>query len=346
LIVDDGLAQITKLGFTDYLNNLVYPIRYSNVFGGAFDLKDDLSGFPPFLNGYSSTYGDAFYKMGIESNKAILQVNGGVLTSNSNIKLTENELQFTEGGNTTSIKTNPTGNSASYFLPANNGTDQNLLADAPNDASKYVRQSGTWVTITEGGTGTVQSITQGYGITASPTNPITTTGTLDVDTTTSGLSGKYLRIVDTTGKWASATASFVPYTGANFNVDLGDKQLKGEVIYAKENFYLRDTTLSGNYLVIQKDQNRGSILFANNNGLLIILTLESDARLLTKFRLLQVRFVNPVRGLLLKSILLLKTRSLLNIILFSSPFTFNSILLFNDSINRFLFLLFDTYKVF
>jgi hypothetical protein len=53
------------------------------------------------------------------------------------------------------------------------------------------------------GSGTVTDISQGYGITASPTNPITTSGTIDVDTTTSGLSGKYLRIVDTTDKWVS-----------------------------------------------------------------------------------------------------------------------------------------------
>ncbi|CAB4161800.1 hypothetical protein UFOVP778_4 [uncultured Caudovirales phage] len=267
LIVDDALAQVTKLGLTDYLNNLVYPFRYSNVFGSAFDLKDDLSGFPPFLNGYSSTLGDAFYKMGIESNKAILQVDGGSNTNNSSIKLTENELRFSEGGNVTSIKTNPSGNSASYFLPMNVGVDQTLLADAPNDGSKYARQNGTWVSFTTGGgTGTVTDISQGYGITASPTNPITTSGTIDVDTTTSGLSGKYLRIVDTTGKWASATASFVPYTGATLNVNLGDKTLKGEAIYAKESFYLRDTTLSGNYLVIQKDGDKGAILFANNSG--------------------------------------------------------------------------------
>tara|TARA_R110000868_G_scaffold154729_1_gene380864 strand:- start:13658 stop:17761 length:4104 start_codon:yes stop_codon:yes gene_type:complete len=204
LIVDDALAQVTKIGLTDYLNNLVYPFRYSNVFGAAFDLKDDLSGFPPFLNGYSSTFGDAFYKMGIESNKAILQVDGGSNTNNSSIKLTENELRFSEGGNVTSIKTNPSGNSASYFLPMNVGVDQTLLADAPNDGSKYARQNGTWVSFTTGGgTGTVTDISQGYGIIASPTNPITTSGTIDVDTTTSGLSGKYLRIVDTTDKWVN-----------------------------------------------------------------------------------------------------------------------------------------------
>jgi len=46
------------------------------------------------------------------------------------------------------------------------------------------------------GSGTVTSISQGYGIINSPTNPITTTGTITVDTAT--LSTKYLRLTDTT----------------------------------------------------------------------------------------------------------------------------------------------------
>lgn len=64
------------------------------------------------------------------------------------------------------------------------------------------------------GGGTVTSITQGYGITNSP-NPIIATGTITVDTAT--LSGKYLRIVDTTNKWVSGsgTATRVPYWSAS-----------------------------------------------------------------------------------------------------------------------------------
>jgi len=50
--------------------------------------------------------------------------------------------------------------------------------------------------------GTVTSISQGYGITNS-TNPIITTGTISVDTTTSGLSGKYVRISDTANRWVN-----------------------------------------------------------------------------------------------------------------------------------------------
>ena len=58
------------------------------------------------------------------------------------------------------------------------------------------------------GSGTVTSISQGYGITNS-TNPITTTGTVTVDTTTSGLSGKYLRLSDTAAMGSRYTLSYV-----------------------------------------------------------------------------------------------------------------------------------------
>jgi len=53
------------------------------------------------------------------------------------------------------------------------------------------------------GSGTVTSISQGYGITNS-TNPITTTGTIAVDTAT--LSSKYLRLVDTSQMLSSYSA--------------------------------------------------------------------------------------------------------------------------------------------
>jgi hypothetical protein len=71
----------------------------------------------------------------------------------------------------------------------------------------YVRNATAtaWLTLATSGTavGSVQSIFQGYGITNSP-NPITVTGNIKVDTTAStGLSGKYLRIVDTTNKFVN-----------------------------------------------------------------------------------------------------------------------------------------------
>ena len=62
----------------------------------------------------------------------------------------------------------------------------------------YVRNSTAtaWIGVGGGGGGSV-SISQGYGITNTP-NPITTTGTIKVDTSFStGLSGKYFRLSDT-----------------------------------------------------------------------------------------------------------------------------------------------------
>ena len=83
----------------------------------------------------------------------------------------------------------------------------------------YVRNSDatTWLVLAQSGSvpGTVTSISQGYGMTNTP-NPITGSGTIKVDTTAStGLSGKYLRIVDT-NKLVSKTQSISttsPLTG-------------------------------------------------------------------------------------------------------------------------------------
>jgi len=81
-----------------------------------------------------------------------------------------------------------------YDLPDASGT---LLLDAPSDGNLYGRKDNAWEVVSGGGgTGTVTSISQGYGITNSP-NPIVATGTIKVDTSTGGLSGKYLRLTDT-----------------------------------------------------------------------------------------------------------------------------------------------------
>jgi hypothetical protein len=68
-----------------------------------------------------------------------------------------------------------------------------------NDSTIIVSKGSTNTSIvlprgTSGGSGTVTSISQGYGIANSP-NPITSTGTITIDTAT--LSTKYLRLIDT-----------------------------------------------------------------------------------------------------------------------------------------------------
>lgn len=65
----------------------------------------------------------------------------------------------------------------------------------------YVRNATAtaWIILAVSGTavGSVQSVTQGYGVTATP-NPITVSGTVQVDTTrATGLSNKYVRFTDT-----------------------------------------------------------------------------------------------------------------------------------------------------
>jgi hypothetical protein len=77
-----------------------------------------------------------------------------------------------------------------------------------NDVSKWLLIGGG------GGSGTVTSISQGYGIANTP-NPIVATGTVKVDTSVSGLSSKYVRITDTATMllpylFGSGTANYVP----------------------------------------------------------------------------------------------------------------------------------------
>ena len=98
-------------------------------------------------------------------------------------------------------------------IPNESGT---LLLDAPADGNLYGRQDNAWAIVSGGGGGgTVTSISQGYGITNSP-NPIVSTGTITADTSVSGLSGKYLRLTDTSnmlspypiGSGAATTVAF------------------------------------------------------------------------------------------------------------------------------------------
>ena len=80
--------------------------------------------------------------------------------------------------------------------------------------SIYARKNSAWVyqyKNAAASTGTVTSISQGYGIANTP-DPITTTGTIKVDTAT--LSTKYLRIIDTTGKWVTGVTATSPITSS------------------------------------------------------------------------------------------------------------------------------------
>jgi hypothetical protein len=82
------------------------------------------------------------------------------------------------------------------FISAN-PADTSQIVLRPQDSAIYIKYKGTWRKVSggTGGSGTVTSISQGYGITNS-TNPIINTGTISIDSAT--LSAKYLRVADTT----------------------------------------------------------------------------------------------------------------------------------------------------
>ena len=112
-----------------------------------------------------------------------------------------------------------------------------------------------------GSSGTVTNVATGYGLSG---GPITNTGTLTADTSVSGLSGKYLRITDTTGKWASASG-YVPYVGATTDLDMGVHQVNAQSFYANGS--------NGNGHIHLKHQNsdatgqgQTSTIFADANG--------------------------------------------------------------------------------
>ncbi len=80
------------------------------------------------------------------------------------------------------------------------------------DGNPYYYSGGKWNGFAggSGGSGTVTSVTQGYGMVLTP-SPITTSGSVRVDTAQ----------VSTKANVVSLTSNKVPYTGANANVDLG-----------------------------------------------------------------------------------------------------------------------------
>jgi len=164
-----------------------------------------------------------------------------------------NQIVFSSNGGTYQTRINQPSVSATYDLPNASGTIPLSVNGNTADANGNITISG--------GSGTVTDISQGYGITASPTNPITTSGTIDVDTTISGLSGKYLRLTDT----STMLSKYVPYTGATGNVNIGSNILYAESLQAKSSVYVRDETTSTNYLVMSNSSNKGNVSFVNQN---------------------------------------------------------------------------------
>ena len=69
------------------------------------------------------------------------------------------------------------------------------------------------ITIT--GSGSVTSVATGYGLSG---GPITTSGTLIADTSISGLSGKYVRIIDTANRWVNNISRTLGKDSIIFNI--------------------------------------------------------------------------------------------------------------------------------
>lgn len=129
---------------------------------------------------------------------------------------------FTVPTNSATFGINNTTPNTSYALDV---TGKTLLRDLVGTGTRMVVTTSTGELQAQAmpsGTGTVTNVATGYGLSG---GPITNTGTLLVDSAT--LSTKYLRIVDTTGKWASATG-YVPYVGATTDVDLGTHILSSQ----------------------------------------------------------------------------------------------------------------------
>jgi hypothetical protein len=228
------LADSIRLNSYDAINNIKHPILWTN---------DQYGGTPNNILDFS-------YGSGIENVAQIKFGDASNLLSSGYIKITDKESVFKNETSTRTIIQNgyniAANTQTTYFPLMKNGTDTlATLDDIRNNTSA----------------GTVTSISQGYGITASPTNPITTSGTIDVDTTTSGLSGKYLRLTDT----STMLSKYVPYTGATGNVNIGSNILYAESLQAKSSVYVRNETTSTNYLVMSNASNKGNVNFANQN---------------------------------------------------------------------------------
>jgi len=136
---------------------------------------------------------DFSYNTGFNQNVASIKFGDSTNTlATGYIKITDKESYFrNELSERTIIQNTPSissSNQVTYFPLMKGGTD--TLATTAD-----IRNSATNGTVTTGATG--------YGLSW---GTITTSGTLLADTSVSGLSGKYLRIIDTTNKWVNSVS--------------------------------------------------------------------------------------------------------------------------------------------
>lgn len=152
LIVDDGVVHTTKLGFTDYGANLVYPLRYTNIFNGGIDIIDSMNTYPPVIFGYNTASTNPSYKIGFTgyNDKPLIDFIG----LNSKLKITSQLISFSDnGGDVTTLQTIPNGITETHYLPVNDGLDDTLVTESPNDGQYYAYKDGNWAPFTPGGGG-------------------------------------------------------------------------------------------------------------------------------------------------------------------------------------------------
>ena len=111
-------------------------------------------------------------------------------------------------------------------LPASDSAGGGQIAfDSANTRTMWYHNGTQWVQFGSGGggSGTVTSITAGYGLNG---GTITTSGTIRVDTARIPTR----RMLDSVANEIPTTNDYVPYTGATGNVDLGNYNLKTDTI--------------------------------------------------------------------------------------------------------------------
>jgi hypothetical protein len=186
LIVDDGSIYSEKIGLSDFGNNIVYPLRYTNVFQGAIDIIDDLNAYPPTIFGYNNTSTNPSYKIGYDAGNGKPFID--FIGTDSKLKITDEFISFSNDGSAiTKLQPIPNSNSDIHYLPQNDGVDDTLLYQAPQDGQYYAQQNGGWASFTPGGSGS-QNLQQVTDIGSVTTNSITVGQTLNIkDPTTSNI---------------------------------------------------------------------------------------------------------------------------------------------------------------
>jgi len=182
-------------------DNLTYDSAYidfntpdysiSDPFLTNIKIKQENASVDMGISAYNSSFINYDPYMNIKNSINTFSVNPrgfSILTSNKVFQINDDYFYF--------IKQSP--NTQFYLKPLySDSTRFHTLYTSKFDTTQVVDTIATLRDVRAGGGSGVTSVGSGYGIANSPTT-ITSTGSVIVDTSISGLSGKYLRIIDTT----------------------------------------------------------------------------------------------------------------------------------------------------